>query len=97
MAAVDALLITTGLYPVEGSPLFAISRLGTLVGMLLVGIAAVVARRWEGWRRFSPFAVLLALPISIVFAMATGIGSIVIFIGLAWAIISYAILSTPTR
>ena len=95
LAALDALLILIGIYTGEGSPLFAISRLGTLVGMLLVGIAALVARRWPGWRKLSPFALLLALPLAIVVGVATGGIPIPVFIGLAWLIIGYAVFSTP--
>jgi hypothetical protein len=95
LAALDALLILIGIYTGEGSPLFAISRLGTLVGMLLVGIAALVARRWPGWRKLSPFALLLALPVAIVVGVATGGIPIPVFIGLAWLIIGYALVSTP--
>ncbi len=97
LAALDAILIVAGVFAIEDSPLFVVSRLGTLVGMLLVGIATVVARRWPGWRRFSPFALLLALPVAIAFGVLTGIEMIVPFIGLAWALIGYAIWSTPTR
>ena len=96
LAALDALLILADAYRGEDSPLFAVSRLGTLVGMLLVGIAAVAARRWPGWRRFTPFALPLALPVAIAFGAATGIAAIVPCAGLAWALIGYAIWSTPS-
>ena len=96
LAALDALLILIGIYTGEGSPLFAISRLGTLVGMLLVGIAALVARRWPGWRKLSPFALLLALPLAIAVSATTGgVIPIPVFICLAWLIIGYAVFSTP--
>ena len=95
VAALDALLIAVGTYRGPDSPLFAVSRLGTLVGMVLVGIATVAARRWPGWRRFAPFALPLALPVAIAFSASTGIAAIVPFIGLAWALIGYAIWSTP--
>jgi len=98
LVALDAILIVAGVFDEEASPLFAISRLGTLVGMVLVGIAAVVARRWPGWRRFSPFAVPLALPVVIAFGVATGIEVFVpVFIGLAWIVIGYAVWSTQTH
>lgn len=95
LAALDGLLILVGIFSGEDSPLFAVSRLGTLVGMLLLGIATVVARRWPGWRKFSPFAIPLAMPVVLLFGLATG-GNLPIpmFIGLAWLIIGYAIVST---
>lgn len=96
IAALDGVLILAGLYAGPDSPLFAISRLGTLVGMLLVGIAALVARRWPGWRKFTPFAVPLAMPVALLAGLATG-GAvpITLFVGLAWLLIGYAVLSTP--
>ena len=97
VAALDGLLSAVGIFTVDTSPLFGISRLGTLVGMLLVGIAALVARRWPGWRTFSPFAVPLAVPVaSGVFLVAgDSVIQVPLFIGLAWLLIGYAVLSTP--
>ena len=95
VVALDALLVAAGIYAGQDSPLFAVSRLSTLVGMLLVGIATVAARCWPGWRRFSPFALPLALPVAIAFSAATGIMVMVPFVGLAWLLIGFAIWSTP--
>lgn len=36
--------------------LFGIGTLGLAVGLILVGIAAVRARQWKGWHRFTPLA-----------------------------------------
>lgn len=95
LATLDGVLILVGIYPVIESPLFALSRLGILVGMLLVGIAALVARRWSGWRRFSPFAVLLAMPLALLTGVLTGQPAITLYVSLAWLLIGYAVLSTP--
>ncbi len=96
IAAVDALLIVLNVYTGLESPFFAISRLGTLVAMLLVGIATLLARRWSGWRKFAPFAVPLVMPIAVLGGVATGIQlPIPIFVALAWLIIGYAVWSTP--
>jgi hypothetical protein len=98
LAALDGFLILAGLFSSETSPLFAVSRLGTLVGMLLVGIAALVARRWTGWRMLAPFAVPLAMPLAIVAGLVTGtLVPIPLFIGLAWLLIGYAVFSTPRQ
>ncbi len=95
VAALDALLIMVGAYGVETSPLFAISRIGTLVGMLLLGIATVATGGWPGWRRFAPFAVPLAMPLTFALAAATGVAPIVPLVGLAWVLIGYAVVSSP--
>ena len=95
LAALDGLLILIGVFTGEGSPLFAVSRLGTLVGMTLLGVATLVARRWPGWRKFSPFAIPLAMPVALLVGLVTN-GSIPIplYIGIAWLIIGYAVIST---
>lgn len=41
----------------EESALLPVGALITAVGMTLVGIAVLHARRWEGWRRFTPLLV----------------------------------------
>jgi hypothetical protein len=96
IAAVDALLIALEVYPGMESPVFAISRLGTLVAMLLVGIATLLARRWAGWRKFAPFAIPLAMPMAMLVGTVTGAQlPIPLFIALAWFLIGYAVWSTP--
>lgn len=97
VAAVDALLIMAGVYSGEASPLFSVSRLGSLAAMLLVGIAALAARRWPGWRKFSPFALPLAIPVAIAAGAVSGSTQIPItlFVSLAWLLIGYAVWSSP--
>lgn len=96
IAALDGILYSAGVYEPEDSVLFAISRLGSLIGMLLLGFATVAARVWPGWRRLSPFAVPMALPVALVAAAIFDSGVMPLFIGLAWLIIGYAVVSTPT-
>jgi hypothetical protein len=98
VAAVDAFIISIGIYTTESSLLYSISRLGTLVGMLLVGIAVLLTRRWTGWRKFSPFAIPLAIPLAILFGVITATTpTIEIFVALAWFIIGYAIWSATVE
>jgi len=94
LAALDALLIAANAYAAEDSLLFAVSRLGTLVGMLLLGIATVAVHRWAGWRRFAPFALLVALPLDILLAAVLDEQSALPPVGLAWMLIGYAVWST---
>lgn len=95
LAALDSLLFLAGLYSIEESPLFIVSRLGTLVGMLLVGIATLVSRRWAGWRKFSPLALPLVLPLALLVGLVFENVSMPVLVGLAWLIIGTAIVTTP--
>lgn len=92
--ALDLLLILAGVHTVDESPLFALGLLGTLVGMLLLGIATAKAQRWQGWRRFSPFALLLSVPLGILVSVVLDFDERTIVPGLAWILIGYAVWST---
>lgn len=57
-----------------GSPdsvLFTFGFFGMMIGMVLVGILAIAARTWPGWRRFVPLFIILVM----VFNGATGFDS----------------------
>lgn len=65
--AAEATLLTMG-YEDENVVILPIAALSTAIGMLVAGIAAVRARRWDGWRRFAPLVMgiypfLLMFPI----------------------------------
>lgn len=94
----DAILIAAEVYTLQESVPYTLARLVTLVGMLLLGIATVAAKRWAGWRRFAPFALLVLMPVTLVISGVLDQAYIPLFgAGLAWLVIGYAIWSTPSE
>ncbi len=75
----------------EGGTLMAVGRVLTLLGFLVLGIAAVRARRWTGWRRLAPFFYLLAVVLGALSWGLAGVELTVAFIGLAWVGIGAAV------
>jgi hypothetical protein len=74
------------------SPLSAISRFLLLIGFLVVTVFVLRAKRWTGWSRFAPPAVLLAPFVGILFGSLLGIAFFqLVFIGLSWALIGLAV------
>jgi hypothetical protein len=65
--------------------------------MIVVGIFALVARVLDGWRRWTPFACGLALPILVVAGVAFGQRAGILAFGLytlaAWALLGAAVRS----
>lgn len=43
--------------------LYSIASLAMMIGLLLLGVAVLRARRWGGWRRFTPLACGLYIPL----------------------------------
>jgi hypothetical protein len=79
---------------------YALGALLSGVGMLIMGVAVILARRLGGWRRLTPALVglyyLLMIPIQVVFFIGpTGQPSELLlgFWGLAWALLGAAIAS----
>jgi hypothetical protein len=73
-------------------PLSAVSRLLLLAGFLVVTVFVLRAKRWTGWSRFAPPAVLLAPFVGILFGSLLGIAFFqLVFIGLSWALIGLAV------
>jgi len=58
---------------------FGLDTLLSAVGFLLAGVATVRAKRWDGWRKYTPLAtrILLAILIGLVMtpALAAGVGA----------------------
>ena len=75
-------------------PIAILTILGGLAGFIIIGVLALRARRWEGWRRF----VLLAYPGAYLLAGLLRLVSISLppslFVALASIIIGYAVLSS---
>jgi hypothetical protein len=84
-------MITSG--NVTFNPMVAIGLILETVGAVLVGIFAVAARRLSGWHRFTPFFVVLGIVAGgLVSGASNGaILGIPLFIGLAYALLGYAV------
>jgi hypothetical protein len=84
----------------EESLLLPLGALITAVGMTLVGIAVLRARRWEGWQRFTPLLAGL-YPFVAMFpliAVRDEPSMIAITVwGLPWLLLGYALTSATTR
>ena len=79
---------------VEGNnPAFGVFWILILLGTLIVGILALVARTWDGWRKWIPLLCILAVPIMILLGFIIGEIS-TILVGLSWTALGYAVLSS---
>jgi hypothetical protein len=95
-------IVYTSLIDPEMGIFYALGALLSGVGMLLLGIAALFARRLPSWRRFAPLVVglyyMLMIPIQIVFFIVPNgqpSATLLAFWGLTWALLGYAI--SPAR
>ncbi|MGH3087382.1 MAG: hypothetical protein ACRDSJ_08700 [Rubrobacteraceae bacterium] len=82
----------------EDSILLPLGAMITAVGMTLVGVAVLRARRWEGWRKFTPLVAgvypFVGMFPFIFIANEPNILAIAVW-GLAWLALGYALYSTP--
>ena len=76
-----------------GTPIYSvlvwIAWLAMLVGMLVVGILTIAAKRWQGWRRFVPLLAMVMFPIGLTIGNAIGIGGVIS--GAFWVLLGYVI------
>lgn len=76
----------------DDSGLFGIGWGLQLVGMVLVAVLVIAAKRWRGWRRFVPLLTIVLVPIS--FALGQAIDDLswaAAIIYLAWILLGYAV------
>ena len=83
---------------------YALGALFSGVGMLVLGIAVLLARRLRGWQRFAPLLVggyyALMIPIQIVFFIGPNgkpSATLLALWGLTWALLGYAIYSSARQ
>jgi hypothetical protein len=80
-------------------PLFPVAAVSTGIGMLMAGVAAIRARRWEGWRRYTPIA-MGAYPFLVMFPILAITGErpnlAVTLWGLTFVAIAAAALPAPS-
>jgi hypothetical protein len=74
------------------------------LGTLLLGIAAILARRLSGWRRYAPLGVgayyALMIPVQVVFFIGPNgapSNTLLAFWGFAWAFLGYAIFTSASQ
>lgn len=76
------------------------AAMATAVGMLVAGVSAVGARRWEGWRRFAPLA-MGAYPFMFMFPFLAATGERpdvgVAFWGLTFLGVAGAVIAEGSR
>ena len=93
--------VATGLLALVGlitrrvlDPWPAVVGMISVVAAIAVGFLAVRAGRWEGWRKFAPFALPLALVLGIVMGFAGAPPLYLIIFSAAWLVIGYAVRSS---
>jgi hypothetical protein len=74
------------------------------LGTLLLGIAAILARRLSGWRRYTPLSVgayyALMIPAQVVFFIGPNgapSSTLLAFWGFTWALLGYAIFTSASQ
>jgi hypothetical protein len=71
------------------------SSLLILAGCLVVGILTIAAKQWAGWRKLTPLLTCLMFPVALLVRSVTQTtGLISIFMGAAWMLLGYAVLSS---
>jgi hypothetical protein len=75
------------------NPLVGPAWLLILIGTLLAGIFALIARTWVGWRKFAPILCILVVPAFILLGALTG-GVANLLFGAAWVVLGYAVFSS---
>jgi hypothetical protein len=88
-SALDILRLATP----NSNPLIGVAWLLILVGTLLAGIFALVARRWVGWRKFAPILCILVVPVFVLLSTLIGEAAMLLF-GTAWVALGYAVFSS---
>ena len=66
----------------------------SIVAAIVVGVLALRARQWEGWRKFAPMALPLAFVVPIVLSIAGTPPVFLIAASVAWLVIGYAVQSS---
>lgn len=101
IAAIWSAIHIVVLNPNTEHPLYLIGDLAwpfSHVFMLIVGIAALRAKNWTGWAKFTPLLCGLALPVAIVAGMVAGetaLGLIFpIWTTVAFALLGYAVFTS---
>jgi hypothetical protein len=89
LAEVHLLIIVS-----DSSPLLPLGALTTALGMLLTGVAVILAGRWHGWQRFAPllaglYPFLTMFPFLIITGQPSGV--LIGMWGVCWALLGVAL------
>jgi hypothetical protein len=69
-------------------------QLLTYLGVLVVAVLVLVARKWSGWRAFTPLLVVIAIPIGAILVGITKLDGVFIVVNTAASVIlGYAVAS----
>lgn len=80
-------------------PLFSLATLLMMVGLILLGIAALRSGRWAGWRRFTPLACGLFIPLVLLpsFAVPPPASNYAVGLwGVCWLLLGLALRAEAT-
>ena len=78
----------------DDSVLFGIGWGLQLVGMVLVAVLVIAAKRWRGWRRFTPLLTIVTVPVAFGLGQALGdeyLGLTATLVYIAWILLGYAV------
>jgi hypothetical protein len=98
MLIVANILQVSGVYTTDTNTLAGIGWLVEMAGMVLVGILAIAAKTWTGWRRFIPLLTVVTAPLA--FGLGSLIGNITLPVKLVyatWIILGYLVATTELR
>jgi hypothetical protein len=85
-SAVGYLLSVAGVPSQQNIPGIA-GELVSFLGVLIVAILVLVARKWTGWRALTPLLVVLAIPLGAVLVSITGLDGVFVLINTAASVI----------
>ena len=98
LSAIGFVLLIAGVPTARNIPAI-VGQILFMLGLLIVTIVVLVVRRWDGWRRFAPLLVLLAIPVGAMLVELTKLDGVFIAVNAAAsALLGYAVGTTkPTR
>jgi hypothetical protein len=93
-SALGYVLVVAGVPTRQNVPGIA-GQLVSFVGVLVVAVMVLVARRWKGWRGFTPLIVVIAIPVGAVLVVITKLDGAFILVNTAASVVlGYAVAST---
>ncbi len=95
IASIIGLLLGLTGVPTANNPIGIVGQILAMGGMLVLAILVLAAKRWHGWRKFTPLLTILTIPLGAMLVGITGLdGWFIIINAAATALLGYAILSS---